>query len=750
MLEKIAHWLTRKPSVVLLIAVLLMIPSALGYVATRVNYDILSYIPADLPASKGEKLLEDPFNMAATNMLIVEGMPAGYANDLINDIKNVEGVSNALWLSNLVGVQLPVDMIPAQFRDMFFSGEATMMIIQYDHPGASNETMTAIENVRKLCNEKCFLAGFSVVTKDTRDIMEGELPIFIGLAVLLGLISLSLCLESTVLPFVLMMSIGVAVVYNLGTNVLMGEISFITKAIAAVLQLGVTVDYSIFLYHRYVAERPNYPDRRDAMAQAVIAAFRSLSGSSMTTIAGFLALCFMKMTLGRDLGIVMAKGVVLGVTTVILVLPSMLLAFDNLIEKHRHKILIPSFHKINVGIIRRHVFLVVIMVLIAFPAIYASSRAEVYYQIDASLPQDIASIVSNNKLKTEFDMATSHFIVLRDDLTAAQMNDIETRLDNLPGITSVVSYHKILGSGIPDFFIPSSLKEMLKQGGYQLMMVNSSYQTATDEIKAQMEDMQAILEAYDPDAMITGEGALYQGLIDTSGPDIALTNVLSVAAIFVIIAFTFQSLTVPIALVATIELAIQINQGIAYFMGIENFFLAPVIISSIQLGATVDYAILMTSRFQEELRAGKSRTEAIRIAADTSDASIITSALVLFSATLGVSTVSSIDLIGTICTMLARGAVISAVISLFFLPALLYVCEPLFNVTSLHWRTEPKAKGGVADALPAPGTVETKVAPPAPEAVRKKQEPSEPEAVATQGTDVVGVSLTKEAPPQTE
>ena len=732
MLEKIAHWLTRKPSVVLLIAVLLMIPSALGYVATRVNYDILSYIPADLPASKGEKLLEDPFNMAATNMLIVEGMPAGYANDLINDIKNVEGVSNALWLSNLVGVQLPVDMIPAQFRDMFFSGEATMMIIQYDHPGASNETMTAIENVRKLCNEKCFLAGFSVVTKDTRDIMEGELPIFIGLAVLLGLISLSLCLESTVLPFVLMMSIGVAVVYNLGTNVLMGEISFITKAIAAVLQLGVTVDYSIFLYHRYVAERPNYPDRRDAMAQAVIAAFRSLSGSSMTTIAGFLALCFMKMTLGRDLGIVMAKGVVLGVTTVILVLPSMLLAFDNLIEKHRHKILIPSFHKINVGIIRRHVFLVAIMFLIAFPAIYASSRAEVYYQIDASLPQDIASIVSNNKLKTEFDMATSHFIVLRDDLTAAQMNDIETRLDNLPGITSVVSYHKILGSGIPDFFIPSSLKEMLKQGGYQLMMVNSSYQTATDEIKAQMEDMQSILEAYDPDAMITGEGALYQGLIDTSGPDIALTNFLSVAAIFVIIAFTFQSLTVPIALVATIELAIQINQGIAYFMGIENFFLAPVIISSIQLGATVDYAILMTSRFQEELRAGKSRTEAIRIAADTSDASIITSALVLFSATLGVSTVSSIDLIGTICTMLARGAVISAVISLFFLPALLYVCEPLFNVTSLHWRTDPNANGATSDAPQA-------VEPETPSPVAQAVETETPSAVA----ETNGVNLKK-------
>lgn len=691
MIEKIAHWLTRKPSLVLLVAVLLMIPSGIGYIATRVNYDILSYIPADLPASKGEKLLEEPFQMAATNMLIIEGMPAGYANDLVRDIKKVDGVSNALWISNLVGVQLPVDMIPAQLRDMFFSGNATMMIIQYDHAGASNETMQAIDSVRKLCNEKCFLAGFSVVTKDTRDIMEGELPYFISFAVFLALIAMALCLESTVLPFVLIISIGIAVVYNLGTNVIFGEISFITKAIAAVLQLGVTVDYSIFLYHRYVAERPNYPDRRDAMASAVVAAFRSLTGSSLTTIAGFLALCFMKMRLGMDLGVVMAKGVVLGVTTVILVLPSLLLLFDPWIEKHRHKVLIPDFNGVNVRIIRHRIFFVAVMILLIPPSIYASNRAEVYYQIDASLPDDIASIVSNNKLKSEFDMATSHFIVMRDDLNAAQMSDIETRLDHLPGITSVVSYHKLLGSGIPDFFIPSELKEMLKQGGYQLLMVNSSYQTATDEIKRQLEDMQAILNAYDPDAMITGEGALYQGLIDTSGPDIQITNILSVAAIFIIIAVTFQSISVPAVLVATIELAIQINQGIAYFIGMENFFLSPVIISSIQLGATVDYAILMTSRFQEELRAGKSRSEALRIAADTSDASIITSALVLFSATLGVSFIASIDLIGTICIMLARGAVISAVISLFFLPALLYVAEPLFNVTSLNWRRAPQS-----------------------------------------------------------
>ena len=705
MLDKLAHGLTRRPALVLLIEALLAVPCALGYIATRVNYDILSYIPADLPASQGEKLLEEPFHMAATNMLIVEGMPAGYANQLANDIKKVDGVSNALWFSNLLGVQIPTEMIPAQYRDMFFSGEATMMIIQYSHPGASDETIHAIDAIRALCNEKCFLAGFSVVVKDTQDIMDGELIKFVALAVGLALIAMSLCLESTVLPFVLIISIGIAVVYNMGTNLFFGEISFLTKAIAAVLQLGVTVDYSIFLYHRYVAERPLYNDPRDAMAKAIVAAFRSLSGSSMTTIAGFLALCFMRMTLGRDLGLVMAKGVVLGVTTVVLVLPSLLLLFDQRIEKHRHRVLIPSLDGINSFVIRHRFIMTALLILTVVPALYSSNHAEYFYKVDETLPQNTPSIVANNKLKDAFDMASSHFIVLRDDISASGMKEIEDSLEALPGISSVISYHKFLGSGIPSFFIPKELSEMLKQGGYQLMMVNSSLAPATDETAAQLEAMTAILEPYDPDAMVTGEGAMYQGMIETSLVDIQVTNLISAAAIFLIVALTFRSLTVPAALVAAIELAIYINQGISYFKGTQIFFLSPIIISSIQLGATVDYAILMTSRFQEELQAGKDRREAVRIAADTSDASIITSALVLFCATLGVSFVTRIGLISTICLMLARGALISALISLFFLPALLCLFEPVFNVTSLHWRGKAgkKAAGeGAANAAEVP------------------------------------------------
>ena len=547
--------------------------------------------------------------------------------------------------------------------------------------------MECIEQVRKICNEKCFLAGFSVVIKDTRDLMDSELPMFVGLAVLLALCAMLLTLESTVLPFIFLASIGFAVIYNFGSNIFLGEISYITKAIAAVLQLGVTMDYSIFLYHRYEEERANYTDNRDAMAAAIVAAFRSLSSSSVTTIAGFLALCVMRLTLGRDIGIVMAKGVVLGVATVILVLPSLVLIFDKQITKHKHRSLLPSFDRMNTFVLRHHRAIMVLFILLFIPAYYAQSHAGIYYKLDESLPRDLPSIVSNEKLKDDFDMATSHFIVLRDDLTPAEMSDIETRMEQLKGITSVVSYHKILGTGIPDFFIPDAVKDMLKQGGYQLMMVNSSYEPATDAVSGQLDEMNAILKEYDEHAMITGEGAMYRDLIDTTAVDFVVANYLSIACIFLIVAWAFKSISIPAVLVATIELAIFLNQGFCYFSGASTPFIAPTIISCVQLGATVDYAILMSSRFQEELQSGKSRIEAIRIAADSSDASIITSALVLFCATLGVSFVSSIDLIGAICIMLARGALISACICLLVMPAVLYVCEPVFNKTTLHWRT---------------------------------------------------------------
>ena len=693
MLEKIAHSLSRKPKLVALIAVALLIPAAIGYAATRVNYDILTYLPQDLESAQGMNLLEEPFQMAATSMLIVEDMPAGYTNSLINEIKDVPGVSTAVWISNMVGIQIPTDMIPASFRDLFFSGEGTMMIIQYEKAGASEETMNAISEIRSICNEKCFLAGFSVVIKDTRDLVDKELPIFVGLAVVLALAAMLLTMESTVLPFVLLANIGIAVLYNFGTNVFLGEISYITKAIAAVLQLGVTMDYSVFLYRRYEEERGNYDDKRDAMAQAIVAAFRSLSGSSLTTVAGFAALCFMRLTLGRDIGVVMMKGVVLGVATVILVLPSLVLLADKQIDKHKHKSLLPDFTGLNRFILKHRIAIVVISVVLALPAYYAQKHASVYYKLDESLPRDLPSIIANGKLKDEFDMATNHFILLRDDLSAADMSEMEKRLNEVPGITGMISYHSLLGTGIPDFFIPEEIRDMLKQGGWQMMMLNSSCETASDQAAEQLRQINAIVKEYDEGAMVTGEAAMTEDLIETTAVDFVVTNYISILAIFLIVMIVFKSVSVPAVLVAAIEFAIFLNQGVPYFTGTEVPFVAPTVISCIQLGATVDYAILLASRFQEELRAGKDRHEAALIAGASSDASIITSALVLFCATLGVSFVSSIDLIGAICVMLARGAVISALVSIFLIPSLLCVCEPLFNKTSLYWRTEkPKNK----------------------------------------------------------
>lgn len=686
MVEKIARRLTRKPKLVAFIGVILLIPALLGIIGTRINYDILTYLPQDSEAAQGEKLLEEPFKMAATSMLIVDGMPSGYSNDLINRIQEVDGVSNAVWLSNMVGIQIPTNFIPAEFRDVFFSGDATMMIIQYDRPGASDETMSAITEIRKICNEKCFLAGFSVVIKDTRDLVDKELPMFVLLAVILSLIALGLAFESWVLPAILMVNIGFAILYNFGTNIIFGEISYITKAIAAVLQLGVTMDYSIFLYKRYEEEKPNYEDERDAMARAVEAAFASLSSSSLTTVAGFLALCFMRLTLGRDIGLVMAKGVIIGVATVICILPSFILILDGPMEKYKHRTFVPNLAKANDWVIRRRKLIAVIFLLLFLPSIYAENHATVYYKLDESLPQDIPSIVANKKLKNDFDMATSHFIMLSDDIVSTDMNVMESALKDVDGVTNLISYHSILGTGIPDFFIPDEAKSMLKQGGYQMLMVNSEYDTASDAVAEQLDEIRSIVKKYDPNALVTGEAAMTDELIDVTAKDFVTTNYISILAIFLIIALTFKSISVPVVLVATIELAIFINQACPYFLGTEVPFIAPTVISCVQLGATVDYAILVTTRFREEIQSGHDRREAIRIAMNTSYGSIITSALVLFCATLGVSFVSSIDLIGSLCIMLARGAVISAIVCIFMMPAILYICEPIFAKTSYKWR----------------------------------------------------------------
>ena len=703
MIKKIARALTRKPKLVVVIAVLLLLPSIAGSLGTKINYDILTYLPKDLESSQGEKLLEEPFHDAATSMLIIEDMPAGYSDSLLQKIQDVPGVSSAVWVSDLVGIQIPTEMIPADLRDMFYSGDSTMMIIQYDEPGASTTTMNAITQIRSLCNKQCFLAGFSVGIKDTKDLVDKELPVYVALAVALAFAAMLLTLESTVLPVAFLLCIGMAILYNFGTNIFLGEISYVTKAIAAVLQLGVTMDYSIFLYHRYEEERPNYDDRRDAMAVSIEAAFTSLSGSSLTTIAGFVALCFMQLTLGRDIGIVMAKGVAIGVLTVIFVLPAMLLLFDKQITRHIHRTLLPSFDGVNRRIVRNRKRFVALFLLLFIPFIWAQSHTSVYYKLDESLPRTMPSIIANEKLKDDYNMATTHFILLRDDISSSDMTALENSIKDVDGVTSVVSYHSLLGSGIPDFFVPDDVKDMLKAGGYQMVMVNSKYNAATDEVSDQLSALKKIVKSYDPNGMITGEAALTDDLIATSAVDFKVTNYISLAAIFLIIAVVFQSITVPIVLVSAIELAIFINQGIPYFTGTVIPFVSPTIIGCIQLGATVDYAILMTTRFREELRKGKDRKEAIQIAATASDPSIITSSLVLFCATMGVSIISDIEIIGSICTMLARGALISAIISIFIMPSILCVCEPVFAKTSRKWKPRPGALPPAAEDTPPAG-----------------------------------------------
>ncbi len=702
LLEKIAHHLTRKPKRVILIAVLMLIPSVLGAALTRINYDILSYIPQDMDSAKGEALLEDPFQMAATTMLIVEGMPPEYTHQLQQQVEQVPGVSSAIWLSSLAGIQFPQEMMPESIRDVFFSGDSTMMIVQYDKPGASGETMQAIDQVRALCNQKCFLAGFSVFIRDTKSLISKEMPLYVVMAAVLSTIAMCVTMESWLLPVALMLSIGLAILYNFGSNLFMGEISFITQAIAAVLQLGVTMDYSIFLYDRYMEEIAHFDDRRDAMAVSIVSAFKSLSGSSMTTIAGFLALCFMRLTLGRDIGLVMAKGVVLGIVTVILVLPSILLVMDRSIQKYRHPCVRLNTTGLNAFIARHSKGFVVLFLLLFVPALYSNSHTMMYYKLDESVPQDMPSILSNNKLKDDFGMASTHFIVLRDDLDRGSMVELEEAIEALPGITSMVAYDKLLPSGIPDFFIPQDIKKLCKQEGYQMLMVNSSYVTASDAVAQQLNDLDALLKSYDPNAYITGEAAMTKDLIEVADVDFKTTNYLSILAILVLVSIAFKSLSIPVLLVATIELAICINQGIPYFTGTEVAFITPTVIGCIQLGATVDYAILMTSRFQEELQKGRDRHQAIQNAANAADVSILTSALVFFCSTLGVSLISTMDLIRSICLMLSRGAIISALVCMFILPSVLVVFEPVIAKTTLHWRAPKPPKAPKTPALPQP------------------------------------------------
>jgi hypothetical protein len=686
LLSKIAKGLTRHPSIILTIAIVLLIPSVIGYAMTRVNYDILSYLPKNLNSTRGEDVLENTFHDAATSMLVIDGMDSKDVVTLKKKIEKVPGVNNVIWVDDVADISIPKEMLPTLLKDTFYSDNSTLVLITYDGSSSSNETLDTVGRVRKLLNKQCFLSGVSAITRDTKDLTAQELPIYVGLAVALSLLAMSLCMQSWVLPFVFILGIGFAVAYNFGSNVFMGQISYVTQAIAGILQLGVTMDYSIFLINRYDEEKPKFQDRRDAMASAIQSTFTSLAGSSLTTVAGFFALCFMQLTLGRDIGIVMMKGVILGVLTTVTVLPSLIFVFDKPIHKYTHRSLIPDFSGGSHFLIKHRKAFVMLGLLLILPALWTQSHTEKYYNLTRSLPSNLDSVVATNKLKKDFNMATTHFIIADDSMPAYKVKEMVSKIKKVNGVENAAAYNDIIGPTIPDDFIPQKVKDLCKKDGKQLILVNSKFKAAEDAENQQIDQITSIVNQYDPSALVTGEGALTKDLITVANTDFSVTNKISMLCMLILVAIVFKSALIPFLLVAVIELAISINLGIPFLTGTVIPFITPTIIGCVQLGATVDYSILMTSRFQEELKSGQNRLEAIKIASKTSFPSIVTSSLVFFCSTAGVSLVSQIEIIQSICSTLARGALISALTIILILPGVLYVTEPLISKLSYHWK----------------------------------------------------------------
>ncbi|MDD6275335.1 MAG: efflux RND transporter permease subunit [Clostridia bacterium] len=692
MINKIAQWEARHPKTVVLIALLLIIPSVIGFIGTRVNYDILSYLPEDLESMQGEEVLDKTFNNAGMSIVIVEDMPAKYTEALKEEISEIDGVSSVMWTDDIIGTQTPVSALPDVLKNIFYSadGNKTMMLVKYTNSGSSDETLNAIKQIKKISNEKTFISGVSAITEDTKELADSQAPIYIAVAILIALVIMSVLMESWILPLVILAALGIAIIYNMGTNIFMGSISFITQAIAAILQLGVTMDYSIFLIDRYEEEKLKFTDRCDAMASAVTKSFTALIGSSLTTLFGFVALCFMQLKLGFDIGFVMAKGVVFGILTVILILPEIILLCEKAINKYHHKNFIPRFGKLNGFVYKHRRIFAIMFVVLLIPAYFVQSKADVYYNLSQALPDDLVSIQGLNTLKTDFNMATTQFVIIDDSVPSGKLTQMEDEIKNLDGISSVIAYNSIIGPAVPDSIMPEAILKICKQGGKQMIMVNSTYNAATDELNSQIDKMEQIVKSYDENALITGEGALSKDLVTTTDRDFLVTSILSVAAIFILIAICFKSLSVPILLVLSIELAIWINLSISTLMGTEISFVSPTIINCVQLGATVDYAILLTTRFREEIQLGRTKKEAILNAAEASERSILQSASVFFGATFGVYLICDISLIKGICALLARGSIISALVIIFFLTPILYVCEGVINKTSLGWRRNKK------------------------------------------------------------
>ncbi|MEE0982297.1 MAG: MMPL family transporter [Acutalibacteraceae bacterium] len=693
-MDKISAFISKKPKLVVIISLILLVPSLIGYIFTDVNYDLLSYLPDGLDSVKGQQVLSETYHVDSTTMVIVENMQSKRVVELKEKIAEVENVASVLWYDDLIDTSIPFDILPDEVRNVFYSqnGNYTMMFVQFNPECSSQDVIEAVSQIKKVTQKQCLLSGLTPINADIREITNKELPIYIALAIIFVLLIMFVTMESYILPFVMMFVLGIAVILNMGTNWIIGGVSYITQCVGVILQLAVTMDYSIFVINRFEEEKLKSATKEEAMAKTLKASATSLVGSSTTTVFGFVALCFMQLSLGFNIGIVMAKGVIVGVISAVTILPAYLLVFDEKINEKKHKVFSPDFSKIIDFSIKKRKAFVIIFAVLLIPAIILSANVKKYYNITSTLPEDLDSVVALDTLKDEFNMKTTHFIVVNDSVSAEKLIEMENRINDLDGITSMLAYNQFVGSSIPDSVIPDGITDIIKQGGYQVMLVNSEFEAATEPSNEQVVEMYSILKEYDPDGFITGEGAMYSDLVDITVTDFTVTSIISILAIFVIIAILFKSYSIPIVLILSIEFAIWINESISTIFGTPISFFAPTVISCVQLGATVDYAILLTSRFKEEIRSGTNKFEAVRKAAIEAMHSVFQSAVVFFVVTIGVYLVSSISIVKELCALLARGSIISALIIIFVLTPLLIFFEKTISKTSKEWSPEATVK----------------------------------------------------------
>lgn len=687
---KFGKWVVKCRIPILILAVALLVPSLIGMIMTRINYDMLTYLPGDIDTVVGQDILMDEFGKGAFSFVIIEGMDPKDVSSLREDISHVDHVDTVLWYDDFADVSVPMEILPSKLYDAFNSGDSTMLAIFFDTSTSSDDTMEAITAIRSIAGKQCFVSGMSAMVTDLKDLCEKEEPIYVGIAVALACVAMMIFMDNWITPFVFLMSIGMAILLNMGTNYFLGEISYLTKALSAVLQLAVTMDYSIFLWHSYEEQKSMYEDNKEAMAVAINNTLTSVVGSSITTVAGFIALCFMSYTLGLDLGIVMAKGVILGVIGCVTTLPSMILVLDKLLQKTSHKSLLPDMGKVASGITKVFPVFLILFLGLVLPSYlsYKATNNEVYYDLGETLPEDMAYVVANSKLQEDFGVGATHMVLVSTDVSDTDVRAMIHEMENVEGIKYALGLESVVGPLVPEEMLPESVKEVLKSDDWELLLVNSEYKTDTDEVNAQINELNTILKKYDSKGMLIGEAPCTKDLIETTDEDFKVVNTVSIVAIFVIIALVEKSITLPLILVAVIELSIFINLGLAHLTGTSLPFIAPICISTIQLGATVDYAILMTTRYKQERYEGRDKREAVTNALKVSIPSIIVSAMGLFSATFGVALYSDVDIISSLCDLMARGAIVSMFAVILFLPAMFMLFDKMICVTSIGFRNK--------------------------------------------------------------